>query len=83
MVLLDRRAKKEEFRGALLSEDPYLFAKIISIPPIDTRQEKIPSINDGNDSSKLVVSGTDWKGVLSAWLSACQAAASVSAFVSS
>jgi hypothetical protein len=73
--MFDRRAKKAEFRAAVRSRDVYdlaaLFKSMAPVAAIQQQQE--PS----QQQDSLQENGTDWSGVLTAWLNACEAAEAV------
>ena len=70
-----RRSMVEEFRSAVRARDPFVLAAVLKLPPVaGTKTAKAPA---KKGSEQLKENGTDWSGVLSAWLDAWQAAESV------
>lgn len=70
--MVNRRAKKDEFRLALRSRDPYALATILSIPRIAETKLEEPQIPGPRE--QLEENGNDWSAVLSSWLDAYEAA---------
>jgi hypothetical protein len=72
--MVDRRAKREEFRAAVNARDPFVLAQVLNVPrvsPVKGNEPKPPK-------ETLQEGGTDWSNVLNAWLGACEAAEAVS-----
>jgi hypothetical protein len=78
--MFDPSFAKEAFRAAvqkLSRGDPYALAKIFQVPPVALNKSE--GSNSASQESLQDENGTDWSGVLSSWLDACEASAVVSA----
>jgi hypothetical protein len=78
--MFDRQSAKDTFRSAvhkLGGGDPYALAKLLQIPPVSPLRRD-DSKQLARPESLLDVNGTDWSGVLNAWLDVCEASAGVS-----
>jgi hypothetical protein len=72
--MVDRRAKREEFRAAVNARDPFVLAKVLSVTSVSPLKGSEPK----PPKESLQEGGTDWSNVLNAWLGACEAAEAVS-----
>jgi hypothetical protein len=75
--------KKEEFRRAVrnLERDPKRLAELLRLFPSTTKSRQLVRNNNNNNESipvSLQENGTDWSGVVTAWLDACDALEAVS-----
>lgn len=73
--MVDRTAKREEFRAAVRSMDAFQLAKVLTLPPLPRSQSSHEP--QFGKAESLQVSGTDWGIVVTAWLDALEAAEKV------
>ena len=55
-----------------------MLAGVLKLPPIAPTKQANPPVNSDKNSVNVKSSGTDWSGVVAAWLDATQAAETVS-----
>jgi hypothetical protein len=77
--MIDRRSKTEEFRSAIRARDPSYLAALLKLGPVASTKHANPPRK--GVSENLKENGTDWSGVLSAWLDASEAAEAVGCFL--
>lgn len=79
--MFDRRSATEVFRAAvykLTRGDPHALANILQVPTVSPHKvEASSSSSTASQQSLQSENGTDWSGVLNAWLDACEASAEV------
>ena len=74
--MVDKRAKQEQLRSAIISQDAYRIAKVFQIPPIAPTQRGTEPRSHSPQS--LTINDVDYGPLFTSLLDACAAAETVS-----